>query len=277
MAEISPNGARRIYRILCNLAASDGTIDVTEREVLDDVAEYFDFDRAQSTALEEEGIAGTRLGVGANPTERAYLIGCMIDVAAADGVLAPEELERLNLFAEAVGLSSEELSQRLVARFGDASPSSAPSSVPPPASPQSPASPRPSVEGAERLEVAGFEVWRVRDESETKSYGPGEKETTAYRDYLLDGGGGWALFRARRTYLASDRFDKETIRVEASLDTGASFVLGRSMDYEKYSHAQDYDEREPLDPLLDAARRWGLGRAEPGPLAELVSGLMHLP
>jgi tellurite resistance protein len=109
---ISEGGRRRIYRLLCNLAACDGNVDPTERAVLDDVLEHFQIPQAEAKSLEAEGAAGSGLRIGKNPAERLFLLGSMIDVAAADGVLDPQEQRRLGQLAAKVGLS-DVLDERL--------------------------------------------------------------------------------------------------------------------------------------------------------------------
>lgn len=109
---ISEGGRRRIYRLLCNLAACDGSVDPTERAVLDEVLELFEIPAAEALSLEAEGAAGTGLRIGKNPAERSFLLGSMIEVAAADGVLDPHEQRRLKQLAAKVGLT-DVLEERL--------------------------------------------------------------------------------------------------------------------------------------------------------------------
>ena len=134
---------------------------------------------------------------------------------------------------------------------------------------------------AKRLEHDGFELRLVESTSDTKEYachqGGSDRETTAVNGYLLEGPGGqWALFRVRRVYLASDRFDKETVTLTGELHSGETFPLGESFDYEKYNHAQDYDRRSPLAPLSGPLGAWG-ARYDEARLAGLVNWLMTFP
>jgi tellurite resistance protein len=272
VSDISPNGARRIYRILCNLAASDGSIDPTEREVMESVREFFDLTQEECEALEAEGASGKGLRLGKNEAEREYLMGCMIDVAAADGVLAPQERRRVHKFGKAVGLDRDELERRLIARFATT-----------PASRRA-TSERPEIEALfpgyreeQRLEHEAFELYELSSNTDTREYGS-DRETTAKKSYLLVGPAtGWVLFNARRTYLASDRFDKESIDVSCELHSGESVPLAQSFDYEKYNHAQDYDRRSSLDPLLGPMKGWGFANLRETDLAGLVTWLTTLP
>jgi uncharacterized tellurite resistance protein B-like protein len=114
---ISLGGARRIYRILANLAFCNGSIGASEREVLETVQEYFEIEAEEAESLEQEGRRGHGLRVGSGSAERSYLIGCMLDVAAADGVLDSEERRTLRTFAKAVGLRPRDLEEKLQERF----------------------------------------------------------------------------------------------------------------------------------------------------------------
>ena len=117
--EVSPNGLRRIYRLLANLAACDGTVDPAERALLNGLAEHLQLGAAEVEALEAEGFAGKSLKVGKNPVERELLMLMLIDMAFADGVLDPQEKKRLKAFADKVGLPRDELRRRLDERTPD--------------------------------------------------------------------------------------------------------------------------------------------------------------
>jgi len=109
---ISEGGRRRIYRLLCNLAACDGRIDPREWAILEDIKDHFLISSAEAMSLAKEGAEGRGLQIGKNPAERLFLLGAMIEVAAADGVLDPQEQRRLTKLAATVGLS-DVLEERL--------------------------------------------------------------------------------------------------------------------------------------------------------------------
>ena len=117
-AKISSNGARRIYRVLCLVAACDGSIDPSEREILDDFVGRFGIEPEEAALLEAEGSAAKRLSVGKNPLERELMFQLMVDVAAADGELHKNEQKRLVTFADTLGISRAELRRRLAERMG---------------------------------------------------------------------------------------------------------------------------------------------------------------
>lgn len=119
-ARISSNGARRIYRVLCLVAACDGSIDPSEREVLADFVTRFGIAPEEAALLEAEGAAAKRLSVGKNPLERELMFQLMVDVAAADGELHKNEQKRLVTFADTLGISRAELRRRLDERLGPA-------------------------------------------------------------------------------------------------------------------------------------------------------------
>jgi hypothetical protein len=122
---LSENGRRRIYRILCNLAACDGEVDANERRLLDAFREEHGLSPAEAQALEAEGRLGKDLPIGKNPAERELLLDAMIDVAAADGVLAPQEERRLRKIGKKMGIGKEELRDAVRGRFSTRLPSGA--------------------------------------------------------------------------------------------------------------------------------------------------------
>lgn len=122
---VSENGLRRIYRALCNLAACDGEVDPSEQRLLDAYCEEHGIGAAEASELEGEGRRGERLDVGKNPDERALMLECMIDVAAADGVLDPQELKRLRRLSKVMGIDKEELTEAIRARWSTSAPSNA--------------------------------------------------------------------------------------------------------------------------------------------------------
>ena len=116
---VSKNGVRRVYRVLCHLAACDGEVHPRERAVLEAFRQAFQIADAEGELLEGEGIGGDKLEVGGNPAERALLLDAMLDVAAADGKLAKAEEKRLIVFGELVGLQREALRKAILARFAE--------------------------------------------------------------------------------------------------------------------------------------------------------------
>lgn len=117
MADLSPTGARRIYRIMCNVAACDGLIHPTERLVLEDAAKRFEIEAGEAKTLEADGVGGAGMDVGECESERATLITCMIDVAAADGRLDKAERKLLVQVARDIGLSREDLVEQIIPRM----------------------------------------------------------------------------------------------------------------------------------------------------------------
>jgi tellurite resistance protein len=116
---LSAGGARRVYRLLCHIAAVDGTIDPRERVVLDEYRGRLGIQRDDAGRLMQEGVTGRAIEVGPTRLERALLLEGLLDVAAADGVLAPEEEAMLAQFAEVVGLPLASLHHALRTRFAD--------------------------------------------------------------------------------------------------------------------------------------------------------------
>jgi len=116
---LTGGGARRVYRLLCHIAAVDGTIDPRERVVLDEYRGRLGIQRDDAGRLMQEGVRGRAIEVGPGRLERALLLEGLLDVAAADGVLAVEEEAMLVQFAEVVGLPLAALHHALRTRFAD--------------------------------------------------------------------------------------------------------------------------------------------------------------
>ena len=118
---ISFRGRRRIYSILCNLAVSDGSVHPRERGVLDRVAKEFEIGPAEAASLARDAMAdAAQLNLGKAPEEQSFLIEVMLELAAADGRLAPAEAKRLIRFADVIGVSRDELRLRFDQHLSDA-------------------------------------------------------------------------------------------------------------------------------------------------------------
>lgn len=113
---VTHNGLRRIYRVLCHLAWCDSDLAETERGFLNRFRERYGISLDEAEALEADGKAGKKLGVGKREEERALMLETMIDITMIDGMLAAQEQERLAKFASTFDLSREELAQRIVER-----------------------------------------------------------------------------------------------------------------------------------------------------------------
>ena len=117
LAEVSPNGLRRVYRLVARMAGCDGEVHPSERAFLNGVAERFGLASEEVTALEVEAVEGRELRVGPRPAERSLLLHQLIEVALADGVLDPRETKRLLAFADSFGVPRDELQGRLDERL----------------------------------------------------------------------------------------------------------------------------------------------------------------
>lgn len=111
--ELSPNGKRRVYRTLCNMAGCEGEIPAKEREVLEHYRARFEIPSVEATEIEAQALKGEGIKVGKLKAERSVLMKGLIAVAAADGVLSKPERKRLTTFAKAVGLAPEKLEAEL--------------------------------------------------------------------------------------------------------------------------------------------------------------------
>ncbi len=107
--EISANGRRRIYRILCRLAYCDGDVDPSERARLEHYRGRFGLDQKEAVILEAEAAHGNRLQLGRAHAERDLLIQAMADIVAADGRLDQAEEKRLREISGHLGINPEEM------------------------------------------------------------------------------------------------------------------------------------------------------------------------
>jgi uncharacterized tellurite resistance protein B-like protein len=113
-AELTPEGARRIYRVMSNVAACDGSVAASERDVLDAARARFGISPEDAQALEAEGAAGEGMEIGEEKSERDTLISCMIEVVMADGRVDGAERKRLVSVAKQIGLTFQELQDQLL-------------------------------------------------------------------------------------------------------------------------------------------------------------------
>lgn len=113
-AELSPEARRRIYRVMCNVAACDGSVAAAERDVLQAALKRFEIGPVEAQALEAEGAAGQGMEIGEDKSERDTLITCMIEVVMADGRVDAAERKGLVRVAKQIGLTFQELQDQLL-------------------------------------------------------------------------------------------------------------------------------------------------------------------
>ena len=117
-SDISENGHKRIYRILCSLAWCDGNCDEAERKRLEGYRERFGMDQATAAALEEEGRHSKELKIGKKASEREFLVHAMVDIVSADRRLARREERRILKIGKTLGIDIQELVQWLRTGLG---------------------------------------------------------------------------------------------------------------------------------------------------------------
>ena len=113
-AELSPEAGRRIYRIMSNVAACDGSVAAAERDVLQAAQARFGIGAEEAQALEAQGAAGEGMEIGEGKSERDTLISCMIEVVMADGRVDAAERKGLVRVAKQIGLTFQELQDQLL-------------------------------------------------------------------------------------------------------------------------------------------------------------------
>ncbi len=116
-ADVSPNGRRRIFRLLCHVAHCDRLVPPAERDVLERWRDALAITPNEGERLEQEGARNEAIRIGRRPEEQRLLLEGIIEVAAADGRLDRSEQRRLVAVAGAMGLSQAQLLARLQRRF----------------------------------------------------------------------------------------------------------------------------------------------------------------
>ncbi len=110
---ISYAGLRRIYGALFAVAIADGDIATTEREVLDCWRARFGLSETEVDRIEEKVREGGRVGLEDDADERDMARKGMLEVAAADHEIAPEEESLLIGIAQASDMTVEQLQRVL--------------------------------------------------------------------------------------------------------------------------------------------------------------------
>lgn len=127
-----PDALRRIYRLMCLVAASDGEIGKEEDQVLGAFCLRYGLSAAEAFALREEALRGEQLAVGGAPGEREALLDALIEITVADGVVTQAESRNLRAFCEALQVPVDALERRLHARMRADAAAPSPSLPPPP-------------------------------------------------------------------------------------------------------------------------------------------------
>ncbi|MEZ6183909.1 MAG: hypothetical protein R3F62_02740 [Planctomycetota bacterium] len=113
---ISPNGARRIYRILGRLAwlGCDATrLDGPTRAVLEAYRTRLELSPTEGMELEEAGRTGDAIQVGKRHAEQELLFDAMIDVGVANRDVTERQLRYLKRFAKILDVPKDALRKRL--------------------------------------------------------------------------------------------------------------------------------------------------------------------
>jgi len=116
-ADVSDNGLRRIYGILCRLARCDGQVDRSERDVLEAYRIRYGLDRTEAADVEVSGGGRKTVSLGRAAAERDALLEAVIEVVVADGIFDPEEQKRVARLARGMGLPEAELMRRVSERL----------------------------------------------------------------------------------------------------------------------------------------------------------------
>jgi uncharacterized tellurite resistance protein B-like protein len=109
------NVSRNVCRLIAGIVVSDEDLSPQEDAFVDRMLDRFGIPRAEREVIfpiidATEAAAAVR---ELDPAVRTEAFGLLIEAAAADGSIAPEELTYLETVADAVGVSRDELSDRL--------------------------------------------------------------------------------------------------------------------------------------------------------------------
>ncbi len=108
---------RKVCRLIAGIVVSDEDLSPQEDAFVDRMLERFGIPLADREVIfpiidSSEAAAAIR---EFDPALRTEAFGLLIEAAAVDGSIAPEELGYLETVAEAVGVSKDELGDRLAA------------------------------------------------------------------------------------------------------------------------------------------------------------------
>lgn len=107
--------ARKVCRLIAGIVVSDEDLSPHEDAFVDRMLDKFGIPRAEREVIFpiiDASEAAAAIG-GFEPALRTEALGLLIEAAAADGSIAPEELGYLEAVVDAIGVSRDDLSDRL--------------------------------------------------------------------------------------------------------------------------------------------------------------------
>jgi uncharacterized tellurite resistance protein B-like protein len=114
--------ARKVCRLIAGIVVSDEDLSPTEDAFVDRMLDRFGIPRAEREVIfpiiDATDAAATMREL--DPSVRTEAFGLLIQAAAADGSIAPEELTYLEAVADVIGVSRDDLSDRLSAALVEA-------------------------------------------------------------------------------------------------------------------------------------------------------------
>lgn len=109
-APVSERGARRVFGALCVIACAEGRPGPGQRRELAEFQEFLGLSDAAARLLERQATGGGgTLRIGKRRAELEFLMGALIDVAAADGALSRVALGLIDRVNERARWSRERL------------------------------------------------------------------------------------------------------------------------------------------------------------------------
>lgn len=101
---VTPNGLRRVYRVLAWFAQGDDYLDPAEARLLRDVQTQFGISDGEASTLAQEAAGSGGIRLGRRAAERDLLVRHLVEVVVVDGIFDPSEQHRLEALAPRIGL-----------------------------------------------------------------------------------------------------------------------------------------------------------------------------
>lgn len=105
-AGVTPNGLRRVYRVLSWMAQGDDYVSPRESRLLSEAQREFQISEEEAIHLGHEASGAGQIRLGRRAAERDLLVRRLVEMVTADGIFDPSEQRRLRALAPRIGLDS---------------------------------------------------------------------------------------------------------------------------------------------------------------------------
>jgi len=103
---VTPNGLRRVYRVLSWFAQGDHYLDPAETRLLLEVQRQFQISDEEAVLLAHQASGAGQIRLGRRAAERDLLVRRLVEIVTVDGIFDPSEQRRLVSLAPRIGLDS---------------------------------------------------------------------------------------------------------------------------------------------------------------------------